>query len=156
MLLFSGTAIGPGVVQSIMNEVMNTVFADTQLWKNMGDNTYVVNVSPAGIKPDAQRLRLLSAYGYACRFFVITQGALPPSIYVLFAYTILCPAGDHHVISNSSDIRMFAPHQVPMLQRWPEVRSKFLKKQADPELMELVNIYFNALVRPSLSWFAFC
>ncbi|KAF8181751.1 hypothetical protein K438DRAFT_1976048 [Mycena galopus ATCC 62051] len=141
----SGTALGPGVSRAIMSELMKAVFADAQIWKNMGDGTCVVNVSPPGIQPDAQRLRHLSAHGYACRLYVITQGALPPNMSVLFAYTLLSTGRDNHVISNPSDIRMFAPHHVPLLQRWPKVRSKFLEKQTEPELMELVNSYFNML-----------
>jgi hypothetical protein len=142
----SGTAIGHGVGEAIMNELMNAVFNNSQIWKNMGDS-YVINVSPAGIMPDAGRLRLLRAHGYACRLYVVLQGALPPPISVLFAFSLLTPGHDNDVISNSATIRMLAPHQVPLLRRWPDLRSDFLAKEKDPELMELVNNHFNLLVR---------
>lgn len=129
-----------------MNELMNAVFNNSQIWKNMGDS-YVINVSPAGIMPDAGRLRLLRAHGYACRLYVVLQGALPPPISVLFAFSLLTPGHDNDVISNSATIRMLAPHQVPLLRRWPDLRSDFLAKEKDPELMELVNNHFNLLVR---------
>lgn len=125
-----------------MNELMNAVFNNSQIWKNMGDS-YVINVSPAGIMPDAGRLRLLRAHGYACRLYVVLQGALPPPISVLFAFSLLTPGHDNDVISNSATIRMLAPHQVPLLRRWPDLRSDFLAKEKDPELMELVNKSFQ-------------
>ncbi|KAJ7882432.1 hypothetical protein B0H14DRAFT_2565413 [Mycena olivaceomarginata] len=140
----SGTAIGHGVGEAIMNELMNAVFNNSQIWKNMGDS-YVINVSPAGIMPDAGQLRLLRAHGYACRLYVVLQGALPPPISVLFAFSLLTPGHDNDVISNSATIRMLAPHQVPLLRRWPDLPSDFLAKEKDPELMELVNNHFNLL-----------
>ncbi|KAJ7818068.1 hypothetical protein B0H14DRAFT_2601563 [Mycena olivaceomarginata] len=140
----SGTAIGHGIGEAIMNELMNAVFNNSQIWKNMGDS-YVINVSPAGIMPDAGGLRLLRAHGYACRLYIVLQGALPPLISVLFAFSLLTPGHDNDVISNSATIRMLAPHQVPLLRRWPDLRSDFLAKEKDPELMELVNNHFNLL-----------
>ncbi|KAJ7853137.1 hypothetical protein B0H14DRAFT_3450358 [Mycena olivaceomarginata] len=99
----SGTAIGHGVGEAIMNELMNAVFNNSQIWKNMGDS-YVINVSPAGIMPDAGWLRLLRAHGYACRLYVVLQGALPPPISVLFAFSLLTPGHNNDVILNSATI----------------------------------------------------
>ncbi|KAJ7787495.1 hypothetical protein B0H14DRAFT_3163152 [Mycena olivaceomarginata] len=121
----SGDALGPGVRRGILNGLMDAVFANSEVWKKIGD-THVVNVSPAGIVPDERRLRLLTTYGFACRLYVAIESVLPPPLSLLLAFAVLSPGLEQDVIHNPAVIRMFAPHQVEMLEQWPAKRADFL------------------------------
>ncbi|KAJ7754753.1 hypothetical protein B0H14DRAFT_2635380 [Mycena olivaceomarginata] len=141
----SGDALGPGVRRGILNGLMDTVFANSEVWKKIGD-THVVNVSPAGIMPDEQRLRLLTTYGFACRLYVAIESVLPPPLSLLLAFAVLSPGLEQDVIHNPAVIRMFAPHQVEMLEQWPAKRADFLAKANEDSFMDLVNSHFGLLV----------
>lgn len=129
-----------------MNALIEAVFNDSKIWKNIGDS-HVINVSPAGIIPDAGRLRTLRAHGYACRLYIVLQAALPPPISVLFAFSLLTPGRDHDAVSDPAIIRLLAPHHIPLLRKWPESQIAFSKTPSDTDLMELVVNHFNLRVR---------
>ncbi|KAJ7336902.1 hypothetical protein DFH08DRAFT_1018061 [Mycena albidolilacea] len=141
----SGDALGPGVRRGILNGLMDTVFANSELWKKIGD-THVVNVSPAGVVPDERRLRLLTTYGFACRLYVAIESVLPPPLSLLLVFAVLSPGLEQDVIHNPAVIRMFAPHQVEMLEQWPAKRTDFLAKANEDSFMDLVNSHFGLLV----------
>ncbi|KAJ7323565.1 hypothetical protein DFH08DRAFT_941465, partial [Mycena albidolilacea] len=142
----SGDALGPGVRRGILNGLMDAVFANSEVWKKIGD-THVVNVSPAGIVPDERRLRLLTTYGFACRLYVAIESVLPPPLSLLLAFAVLSPGREQDVIHNPAVIRMFAPHQVEMLEQWPAKRTDFLAKANEDSFMDLVNSHFGLLPR---------
>ncbi|KAJ7355292.1 hypothetical protein DFH08DRAFT_1052143 [Mycena albidolilacea] len=142
----SGDALGPGVRRGILNGLMDTVFANSELWKKIGD-THIVNVSPAGIVPDERRLRLLTTYGFACRLYVAIESVLPPPLSLLLVFAVLSPGLEQDVIHNPAVIRMFAPHQVEMLEQWPAKRTDFLAKANEDSFMDLVNSHFGLLPR---------
>ncbi|KAJ7739630.1 hypothetical protein B0H14DRAFT_3515761 [Mycena olivaceomarginata] len=142
----SGDALGPGVRRGILNGLMDAVFANSEVWKKIGD-THVVNVSPAGIVPDERRLRLLTTYGFACRLYVAIESVLPPPLSLLLAFAVLSPGLEQDVIHNPAVIRMFAPHQVEMLEQWPAKRADFLAKANEDSFMDLVNSHFGLLPR---------
>ncbi|KAJ7197470.1 hypothetical protein GGX14DRAFT_574253 [Mycena pura] len=90
-------SIGPGVGSNILTELINTVFSDPTAWKKTVRDTHVINITPAGIQPNHNRLRRLKAYGYACRLYVVLEHALPPPISVFLAYALLAPKGEYDV-----------------------------------------------------------
>ncbi|KAJ7802090.1 hypothetical protein B0H14DRAFT_3488836 [Mycena olivaceomarginata] len=111
----SGDALGPGVRRGILNGLMDAVFANSE-----------------------RRLRLLTTYGFACRLYVAIESVLPPPLSLLLAFAVLSPGLEQDVIHNPAVIRMFAPHQVEMLEQWPAKRADFLAKANEDSFMDLV------------------
>ncbi|KAJ7200758.1 hypothetical protein GGX14DRAFT_400367 [Mycena pura] len=142
---FSNGSIGPGVGSNILTELINTVFSDPTAWKKTVRDTHVINITPAGIQPNHNRLRRLKAYGYACRLYVVLEHALPPPISVFLAYALLAPKGEYDVILDETLVRMYAPDQWQMLQKFPSNASEFMEKKDDAILRELTIEYFNQM-----------
>ncbi|KAJ7685813.1 hypothetical protein B0H14DRAFT_2654536 [Mycena olivaceomarginata] len=141
----SGDALGPGVRWGILNRLMDTVFANSEVWRKIGD-THVVNVSPAGIVPDERCLRLLTTYSFACHLYVAIESVLPTPLSLLLVFAVLSPGLEQNIIHNPAVICMFAPHQVEMLEQWPAKRTDFLAKANKDSFMDLVNSHFGLLV----------
>ncbi|KAJ7194154.1 hypothetical protein GGX14DRAFT_404939 [Mycena pura] len=101
---FSNGSIGPGVGSNILTELINTVFSDPTAWKKTVRDTHVINITPAGIQPNHNRLRRLKAY--------VLEHALPPPISVFLAYALLAPKGEYDVILDETGIYGVLIYQV--------------------------------------------
>ncbi|KAJ6565694.1 hypothetical protein B0H10DRAFT_1076486 [Mycena sp. CBHHK59/15] len=130
-----------------MTELLNLVFSDRTVWKQMG-RTCVLDLLPAGVLPDAGRLQRLRAYGYACMLHIILCDSLPAPMSTVFAYALLHPDGDCEVLNDMKFIRASAPDLMKLLQQWPTMPREFEERKLDPTVRVLAADYFSKTVRP--------
>ncbi|KAF8132681.1 hypothetical protein K438DRAFT_1787868 [Mycena galopus ATCC 62051] len=59
----SGDSVGVGVCRTILSGLVTLVFSDRAIWKQLGDAN-MLELAPAGIPPDPNRMKLIKAHGY--------------------------------------------------------------------------------------------
>lgn len=128
-----------------MTELINHIYADSEVWKQIG-NAYVVDPLPPGIQSNPERLLRLRAYGYACMLHVVLLRSLPVPMSTVFAYAILQPDGDAEALKAMRFLRASAPNEVETVQYWPTKPADFLVRKDDERLKALTIEYFNKLV----------
>ncbi|KAJ7215914.1 hypothetical protein GGX14DRAFT_391588 [Mycena pura] len=147
----SGSSIGVGVGRTVLNELMNKVFSDENIWIRLSDGSAIAT-SPVGVIPDEALLQRLRAYGYACKFYIISQKCLPPHMSGLFAYAILCQDGDVEALEDDRLLRLMAPQATKLLDKWPTKPADFLEKKDDATLQTLTIQYFEKQPSTLASW----
>ncbi|KAJ7620044.1 hypothetical protein B0H17DRAFT_1219629 [Mycena rosella] len=113
-----GESFSHGIVKNTLTELMHYVFADTTVWKKIG-NVYVIDLVPTSTEPDLEHMRRLKTYGYACMLHVVIHKSLPISLSTLFAYAILQANGDIETLKDTRFLRAAAPAKFDLLQTWP-------------------------------------
>lgn len=141
-MLHRAGSVGQGVRKNAMTELVNLVFSDKTVWKQMG-RTYVLDLLPAGVQPDAARIQRLRAYGYACMLHIILCESLPVPMSTVFAYALLQPDGNDEVLKDMMFIRASAPDKAQILQQWPTKPKEFEERKMDPTVRSLAAEYFN-------------
>lgn len=138
--------MGAGIFKNTMTELMNLVFSDNAVWTRTGD-VYVIEITPVDIPSDADRLRRLKAYGYACMLHLVLLKSLPVALSAVFAYALLQPDSELAVFEDLKFLRAIAPEETRQLQYWPADRAEFIQNKDDLNLKGLTGLYFNKLVR---------
>ncbi|KAJ7433202.1 hypothetical protein B0H11DRAFT_2376815 [Mycena galericulata] len=139
-----GDSVGQGMRQNAMTELMNLVFSDARVWRKIG-NGHVIDMVPTCIDPDADRLRRIKAYGYACMLHVVLEHSLPIPLSTLFAFAVLQPDGDVVVLEDPTLLRATSPAEFLVLQQWPQKLGDFQDRKDDENLKALTTEYFNKM-----------
>ncbi|KAJ7652173.1 hypothetical protein DFH06DRAFT_1134694 [Mycena polygramma] len=115
-----GDSVGDAIVKNTLTELARHIFADKAIWKELSHG-HVLDLLPAGVPPDAQRLLRLKIYGYS----------LPVPMSALFACAVIDKEGDA-VIQDVPFVRMAAPSDWKILEDWPSTQKGFTDEKLTP------------------------
>ncbi|KAJ6488698.1 hypothetical protein C8R47DRAFT_492859 [Mycena vitilis] len=143
----AGESSGEGVGKTVMEELMNTIFADENIWKKVAQNgqDLVIDVLPQGFPLEQDRRILLQTYGYACMLYMIYRCMLPKALSTLFACAILSPDGETELLKDKTFLRLIAPAQMEALDHWPSdsKQTEFGVERPSNGLYYLANTFFE-------------
>ncbi|KAF8146571.1 hypothetical protein K438DRAFT_1990477 [Mycena galopus ATCC 62051] len=141
----SGDSVGVGVCRTILSGLMALVCSDQAIWKQLGDaNT--LELAPAGIPPDPNRMKLIKAHGFACRLYVVQVHGIPPQLCPSLAYSLLVGANADEELLHDRPLIHLAPHIKSLLETWPASQADFVTKQNDPVLSSITNDYYAQML----------
>ncbi|KAF8161910.1 hypothetical protein K438DRAFT_1776196 [Mycena galopus ATCC 62051] len=127
----SGDSVGVGVCRTILSGLMALVCSDQAIWKQLGDaNT--LELAPAGIPPDPNRMKLIKAHGFACRL------CAPHSL--IHSSWVQMPTKNSYMTDRLYTFwRLYIKS---LLETWPASQADFVTKQNDPVLSSITNDYY--------------
>ncbi|KAF7335035.1 hypothetical protein MVEN_02253700 [Mycena venus] len=139
-----GDAIGNGVFKNTMTELMNLIFADNTIWKQV-DSGCVIDTTPPGIPADPSRICRLRTYGFVCMLYVVLEHSLPVPMSMPFAYALLQRNGDAALIEDMQLLRAAAPGEARLLREWPLSAEDFVEQKDNKTLQGLTPEFFNKM-----------
>ncbi|KAJ7181624.1 hypothetical protein C8R43DRAFT_941445 [Mycena crocata] len=117
---------GEGVGRTVMDALMDLVFSDQLVWKDIGGQK-VIQTQPSGVPLGGERLSNIRAYGYACMLYMLHSRALQQ---------------DSDLLNDNDYIRLAAPFQSKLLACWPANPAGFANN-TNPDLAYLTGTYFE-------------
>ncbi|KAJ7701785.1 hypothetical protein B0H17DRAFT_1128022 [Mycena rosella] len=139
----SGISLGCGIGRSVMEGLMNVIFADEDIWKRV--RGFIISQLPHGIPMEADRQIWLKTYGYVIMLYMIVRLQLPIQLLVFFATAILQPKDrDTALLQNGMYMHLTASSLTKILEAWPETVSELAKPNT---LLNMTQESYNAFGR---------